>query len=68
MAQEASNSVDEVDSEMATGVVLLEKELHIGPITEDYPLMKFFIQLEKLREFKEKEDSYSNSGSTKTFG
>jgi len=59
--KEASSSVDEVEKNMATAVVLLEKELNVGPITEDYLLMKFFIQLEILKDLKEKEVSTNNS-------
>jgi len=61
---EASSSVDEVEKDMATAVVILEKELNIGPINWDYPLMKFFIQLEILKELKDKEhEQYNNRSS-----
>ena len=46
---------------MATAVVVLERELNIGPITEDYLLMKFFIQLEVLKELQEKEREQQHS-------
>jgi hypothetical protein len=58
-ASQARSSVDEVDKDMAMGTVLLEKELNIGPIMDDYPLMKFFIQLEMLKEIKEREERES---------
>ena len=60
LLREANSSVDEVDKNMATAVVILEKELNIGPITEDYLLMKFFIQLEILKELKEQEKEQYN--------
>ena len=59
--KEAGSSVNEVEKGMATAVVILEKELNIGPITEDYLLMKFFIQLEILKELKDKENSSGNT-------
>jgi len=59
--KEAGSSVDEVEKGMAMAVVVLEKELNIGPITEDYLLMKFFIELEILKELKDKEASQYNS-------
>jgi len=59
--KEAGSSVDEVDKNMAMAVVILEKELNIGPITSDYLLMKFFIELEILKELKDKEASQYNS-------
>ena len=59
--KEAGSSVNEVDKNMAMAVVILEKELNIGPITEDYLLMKFFIELEMLKELKEKEAAQYNS-------
>ena len=58
--KEAGSSVDEVEKGMATAVVILEKELNIGPITEDYLLMKFFIELEILKELKDKEYAQYN--------
>jgi hypothetical protein len=57
---QAGSSVDEVDKDMAMAIFLLEKELNIGPITDDYPLMKFYTQIELLKEFKEKEQSEIN--------
>ena len=59
--KEAGSSVDEVEKGMAMAVVVLEKELNIGPITEDYLLMKFFIELEMLKELKDEEASQYNS-------
>ena len=58
--KEAGSSVNEVDKNMAMAVVILEKELNVGPITEDYLLMKFFIELEILKELKDKEYSEYN--------
>ena len=40
---------------MAKATVLLERELNVGPITEDYLLMKFFVQLEMLKELNKDE-------------
>ena len=68
LAQKARSSVNEVDKQMALATVLVEKELNVGPITEDYLLMKFFIQLEMLKEIKEKEnEAYKGTKGANTF-
>ena len=68
LAKQASSSVDEVDHQLALAVVLVEKELNVGPIGEDYPLMKFFIELEMLQELAKREkDEYERIKSRGTF-
>jgi hypothetical protein len=43
-----------VSNRFAEAIVIVERELGF-PIYEDYPLLKFFIQLECLAKFKKEE-------------
>jgi hypothetical protein len=36
------NNFDDLDKEMAFAIWFAEKEFHVGPITDEYPLMKLF--------------------------
>lgn len=36
-----SNNFEKADMDLAYGIWIIEKEFNVGPITDDFPLMKF---------------------------
>jgi hypothetical protein len=58
------------DEEMAFYIFLVEKEFNVGPITEDFPLLKFLnlINVKNLNKYNEMMNKTSTSNETsKTF-
>lgn len=59
-----SQQVEDFEKRLSEAVFIIEKELH-QYITEEYPLMKFYSQLENLKEFLDKQEEEYNKAETK---
>lgn len=64
-----TNNFDDSDKEHAYAIWIIEKEFNVGPITEDFPAMKFLNLLDEdnLKRFKNDQNPKSRNGN-KTLG
>lgn len=52
--EKSAPSFDQIEEDLCTAVVIVEKELGMY-IDDQYPLMKFYVQLDEIRKYKERE-------------
>ena len=63
-----TNNFEEADKDMAFSIWYVEHEFNVGPISEDFPLMKFFnlVDAENVKRWNKLQKSSNDSGGVKT--
>ena len=59
---------EQYDAEMAYGIWIVEKEFNVGPITESYPMLKFWnlLDSENIKRYEKEMDQSMNKGKAGT--